>query len=286
MHTKQYWAIIAALFTLCFTTHGYCAVDWQPGPSLKTKAPTLDTAATPDGKWIFVLTKGGLVNIYDAAGILEETIPVAPETDHIAVNGVGTKLLLSSKRTNTVQQLDLTFVADINTDGDPSMGDPQAPVKVVVFSDFQCPYCSKVGILLEYILEHNAETVQIIYKQFPLPFHKEATAAAIASLAAQNQGKFWEMHDLLFQHGKELSEDMIQSLAKEAGLDMKQFNKDLSDAILAERVQQDIEDGRMAGVRGTPTIFVNGRTLEERSPEGLQALVDKELARTKNTSAK
>lgn len=279
MNKRLYWAILAALFALCISTPGYSAVDWESGVTFKTGTPPLDTAMTLDGKWTFVLTEGGLVNIYDKDGSLNDTIRVATEMNRLAINGTGEKLVVSSSRTNSVQQLNLSFIVAINTDGDPSLGDPQAPVKVVIFSDFQCPYCAKVGSLLEYVLEHNPETIQVIYKQFPLPFHKNAQAAAIASLAAQNQGKFWEMHDLLFQHGQELTNDNIETLAKEAGLDMERFNKDMTNADLAEQVNQDIQDGRQAGVRGTPTIIVNGRTLKERSPQGLQSLIDQELAR-------
>lgn len=286
MNTKCYGAIITTLFLLCLTTSGDCAVDWQSAITLQTGGPTLDTAITADGKWTFVLSEGGLVHIYDKDGTLDDTIPVAPEMDRIAVSGAGEKLLLGSSHNNTVQQLNLSFIADINTDGAPSLGNPQAPVKVVVFSDFECPYCAKVGILLEYVLEHNPETVQVIYKQFPLSFHKNAQKAAIASLAAQNQGKFWTMHDLLFQNSKELTGEKIEALAKEAGLDMERFNKDLTNTDLIEQVGQDITDGRLAGVRGTPTIFVNGRILHERSPEGLQALIDRELARIQKASVK
>ncbi len=284
MNKTLFLTIIAALFAIGIATPSYSAVDWETGFSLKTNTPPLDTAITRDGKWTFVLTEGGHINIYGHDGTLNDTIAVAPEIDHLAINGSGEELILTSKRTNSIQQLKVSFVAVINTDGAPSLGSPQAPVKIVLFSDFQCPYCSKVGSLLEYVLEHNPDTVRVVYKQFPLPFHKNALPAAIASLAAQEQGKFWELHDLLFENGKELSKDKIEALAKEAGLEMKRFNKDRTDAALLERVEQDIKDGQQAGVHGTPTIFVNGRSLKDRSPQGLQMLVDQELARIKKSN--
>jgi len=275
------WAITAALCTFIFATPGYSAVDWQPGLVLKTDTPPLDTAITADGKWTFVLTEGGRIRIYDQNGTLDDTIPVRPEMDQIAITATGEKIVLSSRRSKSIQQIDLTFVAVISSDDSPAMGPPRAPVTVVVFSDFQCPYCAKVGALLEYVLEHNPETVRVVFKQFPLSFHKNAHAAAVASLAAHNQGKFWEYHDLLFQHGKELSDDKILALAKEAGLNMKRFRADIKNELLNDRVDLDIQEGQRNGVRGTPTIFVNGRSLKERTPQGLQLQIDQELTRIK-----
>ena len=274
-------AIVAALLVFFIAAPGHCAVDWKPALSLKADAPPLDIAITADGKWTFVLTEGGRIRIYDQAGTLDDTITVNPEMDSLAISGSGEKLLLSSRRTKNIQTIDLSFIAVISNDDSPSMGPPHAPVTVVVFSDFQCPYCAKVGALLEYALEHNPETVRVVFKQFPLSFHKYAQAAAIASLAANNQGKFWEYHDLLFQNGKELNDQKLEALAKEAGLNMKRFRADIKNELLSDRVTQDIQEGQRNGVRGTPTIFVNGRGLDERNPQGLQKLIDQELARTK-----
>ncbi|MDH4320314.1 MAG: thioredoxin domain-containing protein [Desulfobulbaceae bacterium] len=281
MHKTSCQTIIVALLLFLLAAPGYCAVDSKPARTFKTDAPPLDTAITADGKWTFILTEGGRIRIYDQNGTLDDTITVNPEMDSLAISGSGEKLLLSSRRTKNIQTIDLTFVAVINNDDSPSMGPPQAPVTIVIFSDFQCPYCAKVGALLEYALEHNPETVRVVFKQFPLSFHKYAQAAAIASLAANNQGKFWAFHDLLFQHGKELSDQKIEALAKEAGLNMKRFRTDIKNELLSDRVAQDIQEGQRNGVRGTPTIFVNGRSLNERSPQGLQTLIDQELARTK-----
>ncbi|MDH3360206.1 MAG: thioredoxin domain-containing protein [Desulfobulbaceae bacterium] len=284
MNKKHCWIIIAVFLTLFVSTPGHCTVDWTPGMILKVDKQPLDTAITPDGKWTFVLTKGGKICIYDYAGNLNDTIPVTPDVDQIAVTGSGEKLIVSSKTTQIVRQIDITFVANFKVNGAPILGSPDSPVEIVLFSDFQCPYCARIGALLEYAMEQNPETVHVVFKQFPLPFHEFARQAAIASLAAQNQGKFWELHDLLFQSGHELNDKKIEDLAKEAGLDMKRFKADIKDDLLNERVEMDIMEGKINGVRGTPSLFVNGRPLKERSPQDLQLLIDKELARTKNDS--
>ncbi len=274
-------ALLTGLLTLACTATGHAAVDWEAGPVITTKTPPLASAITLDGKWTFVLTRGGAVQVYDASGALDDTIAVDPAMDELAVSGTGDKIVVSSSRTNTVRQYTVTFVTAIDTKGSPFLGAANAPVEVVVFSDFQCPYCAKVGPLLATTLEHNPGKIKIVYKNFPLPFHKFSRAAAIAGLAAQKQGKFWELHDLLFQNGHDLDTDKINALAKQAGLNMARFKADLADPGIAQRVTQDLEEGQRAGVRGTPTIYVNGRELKHRSPEGLQALIDKELAHGK-----
>ena len=286
MNKIHCWMIIVALLAISVATPGHCAVDWTPGIILKTDSAPIDTAITPDGKWTFVLTKSSKIHIYDYAGNLNDTIPVTPDIDQIAITGTGERLIISSKSTKRVQQLNITFVAAFNKDGAPTLGLAEAPVEIVIFSDFQCPYCAKIGALLEYALEQNPETVHIVFKQFPLPFHEHARNAAVASLAAQNQGKFWEMHDLLFQNGKELTDSKIEALAMKAGLDMKTFKADLKDVLLFQRVEMEIMEGKQNGVHGTPTIFVNGRPLQERSPQGIQMLINKELARTKQAAKK
>ena len=263
---------------------GHSTVDWTPGLLYENSSPPIDTALTPDGKWTFVLTKDSKVRIYNFDGTLNDTIAVTPDIDNIAVNATGEKLIISSKLTNRVQQINISFVASFNNDTAPSLGTPEAPVEIVIFSDFQCPYCAKVGSLLEYALEQNPDTVRIIFKNFPLPFHENARAAAIAALAAQNQGKFWEMHDLLFQNHEDLGPDKIKDLAKEAELDTKRFDADMQNALLNQRVDMDIIEGQKNGVHGTPSIYVNGRSLRDRSPQGLQELINQELARIKKTA--
>ena len=279
MKKRTHLALGAALMTMLLAAPGQAVVDWSAGPAIMTKNEPLDTAITLDGKWTFVLTTGGAVQVYGEDGVLNDTIPVDPSTSHLALTGSGSKLILSSQRAKTVQQLDIAFVASIDIKDAPSLGPSQAPVEIVVFSDFQCPYCSKVGELIENILEKNPKTVKVAFKHFPLGFHQYAQNAATAAVAAQAQGKFWEFHDLLFQNNKELTDDKINGLAKQLGLNMKRFKADMASAATLERVTRDMEDGRRAGVQGTPTIFINGRSLKDRSPQGMQMLVDKELAR-------
>ena len=121
--------------------------------------------------------------------------------------------------------------------------------------------------------------MKLVFKNFPLRNHKFAWPAAIAALAANRQGKFWELHDQLYENYNRLSEQKIRELAQQVGLDMEKFDKDMKDPELKALVERDFQEGARAGVRGIPTIFVNGRMLRNRSFQGFQAAIEKELAR-------
>jgi len=137
--------------------------------------------------------------------------------------------------------------------------------------------------LLEQLLEQYPKDVKLVFKQFPLGSHKFAGPAALASLAANDQGKFWPFHDLVFANYNQLSDEKLKELVKEAGLDMAQYEKDVlaNGQRYLEHVRRDLQEGQRNGVRGTPTIFVNGRLLKERSLPGFKAVVEKELAKKK-----
>ena len=130
--------------------------------------------------------------------------------------------------------------------------------------------------LLEQVLENNPDTVKIAFKNMPLRFHKFADPSARAALAAHKQGKFWEFHDKLFAVEK-LSNEAINNVAVELELDMDQFNKDMNSPEIRQLVNKDLLDAQKAGVTGTPTIFINGKKLKNRSLAGFQAMIDKEL---------
>jgi protein-disulfide isomerase len=131
------------------------------------------------------------------------------------------------------------------------------------------------------VLENNPKTVKIVFKNFPIRTHRFAVPAAVAALAANRQGKFWEFHDALFENHNQLNEAKIQQIADELKLNKVQFEKDRRDPLLLEAVRQDFNQGVEAGVNAVPAVFVNGRRLENRSLEGLQELIDRELKNLK-----
>ncbi len=118
-------------------------------------------------------------------------------------------------------------------------------------------------------------------KHFPLPGHSFARKAAIAALAAEKQGKFWEIHEKLFANQRELSDAKVEGIARELGLNMERFNHDLKDSGIASKIDRDVNNGHQANVRGTPTIFVNGKLLNQRNLPGFQQAIEAELKKNK-----
>lgn len=146
----------------------------------------------------------------------------------------------------------------ISTAGDPVLGPAGAKITIIEFSDFQCPYCAKAVAETKEIMR-QMPNVKIVFKQFPLDSHSDAAFGAEVSLAAQAQGKFWEMHDLLYAGFPDLSRARINSYARQLNLDMKRFAAELESHKYKARVQAEEKEGEVAGVDGTPKFFFNGR---------------------------
>ena len=145
------------------------------------------------------------------------------------------------------------------------LGDSNAPTVIVVWSDFQCPFCSKVAPSVNATLDDPElkGKVSFVFKQYPLGFHKQALPAARAALAAGRQGKFFEMHDKIFANQAELADDTYVRWAKELGLNVSTFEKDVADPAIAAQIKADMEEGTKVGVRGTPSLYIgtkNGDT--------------------------
>ena len=138
--------------------------------------------------------------------------------------------------------------------------------------------------VLEQVLEKYPEDVKVAFKNFPLRNHKFAMKAAVAALAAEGQGKFWEFHDLLFENYNKLNDQKIQDIAVAVGLNLEEYEKKKKYPAITRQVRQDLSDGQKAGVRGTPTIFINGIRLRDRSLKGFQAAIDKQLQKLGKTA--
>lgn len=177
------------------------------------------------------------------------------------------------------QPMEDTTVYDIPVGDSYVLGNPNAPITIVEFSDLQCPFCSRFHTPLMEAAKAYPNDVKVIFKNFPLPMHPNARPAAKAALAAGFQGKYYEMVDQLLQNQSALTEDKFKELAGKLGLNVEQFAKDLKDrdAELEAKVNADMELGTKSNVPGTPTYFLNGKKSNARSPEAWKAAIEEAL---------
>ena len=164
----------------------------------------------------------------------------------------------------------------------PSKGPESAPVTIVEFSDFQCPFCSRANNTVNEVVKQYGDKVRLVFRHFPLSFHAEAPKAAEASACADDQKKFWEYHDKLFANQQALKPDDLKKHAADLGLDAARFNECLDSGKHAATVKKDFEEGKKAGVTGTPAFFVNGIALSGAVPaEEFKSIIDAELKKKK-----
>lgn len=180
-------------------------------------------------------------------------------------------------------QEDFDRVYSIDVANAPVRGKNDARVTIVEYSDFQCPFCARAQPMIEALLDKYPDDVRLVYKHFPLSFHKAAKPTAIASVAAHEQGKFWELHDVLFESSASLDPSKIEQYAQQAGLDMERFRRDLAErrSDYEKLVNADYAAGTRIDVRGTPTLYINGKKVRNRTVEGMSAMVEAALAANK-----
>jgi len=163
----------------------------------------------------------------------------------------------------------------------PSKGPDDAPITLVEFSDFECPFCVRVLPTIEQVQQTYGDQVRIVYRQFPLnAIHPNAQLSAEASLCADAQGKFWEMHDAIFEARGKAGADRLKTMASDLGMDSDLFGTCLDSREFQDQVAADLEAGRQAGVTGTPALFINGRFLSGAQPFNVVSrVIDDELTR-------
>jgi len=262
-----------------FSAHG--AMEPSSQRTLDVEEGILDVAVSQTGRRIFVLTPEGQVLVLSGAGQREQRIDVGKNVDAIQAGPTDDTLVLTSRADKQIRVLVLDLVRQIDTSGSPFKGPANAPVVIAEFSEFQCPYCAKLAPVLDEVHRAYPEQVKIVFKHYPLKNHRFAVAAAAASLAADRQGAFWAFHDRLFKHYDSLSHEKIIEISRELGLDQTRFNRDMRDSETMKTLRRDLEEAHKAGVRGAPTVFVNGRMVKDRSPAGFKSLIEEELGKTK-----
>jgi protein-disulfide isomerase len=194
------------------------------------------------------------------------------------IDALGTELkkVASARPAPAPNQPDPNRVVKIPDGNSPFRGKKDAPVTLVEFSDYQCPFCSRAEPLVEEALAKFPDDLKVVFKQFPLTtIHPFAMPASKAALAAGKQGKYWEMHKKLFENQRALGAEDLKKYAGEIGIDVAQWEKDFNSKEIQNQINTEMGEARAAGVRGTPTLFVGGRQLMNRSVDGIKELIDK-----------
>lgn len=146
---------------------------------------------------------------------------------------------------------------------DHAQGNLEADLVIVEYGDYQCPYCGAAYPVLKELMKEFGSQIKFVFRNFPLSeMHQYARPAAIAAEAAHLQGKFWEMHDAIYENQRDLNENLLMKLAEQLNLNIPQFEKDLKSIELAEKVDSDFESGIVSGVNGTPSFFVSGKKFD------------------------
>jgi len=211
------------------------------------------------------------------APVREELELLRGEIEQLSTELEGMKGELAELRKEVAEAEGQEGTVEVSVDDDPALGSEDAPVVIVEFSDFQCPFCRRFHQqTLPLIISEYVETgkVRFVFRDFPLMrIHPQAEPAAQAAECADEQGKFWEMHDLLFERQAEWSGNpqaraIFEGYARELGLDGEEFSACLQEGRYAQEIQKDLQDGVRYGVRGTPAFFINGMKLEGAWPFG------------------
>ncbi|MFN8543155.1 MAG: thioredoxin domain-containing protein [Candidatus Binatia bacterium] len=162
--------------------------------------------------------------------------------------------------------------------GRPAKGDVKAPITIIEFSDYECPFCKRAEPTVTQVLATYGDKIRLVYRDYPLPFHAHARPAANAAACANAQGKFWEYHAKVFA-AADLSDEALKKLAAEAGLDAGKFDACFAKKEFDAAIEKDVNDGQAVGVNGTPAFFINGRMISGAQPfEKFKEIIDEELA--------
>ena len=261
-------------------------LEWTIKKQLNLGTTPLDISTSADGKMIFILVPGEILVYSPLKDEVMNQIPAEEGFDRMTFSAKDNALILSNSSEQTLMIIQLQTVHEISISGLPIKGPENAPVTIAAFNDYQWPYCARLVPLLQQVLEKYPDDVKLVFKNFPLAMHKSAKKGAIAALAANAQGKFWEFHDKLFENHRALNDEKIQEIAEELGLNMEKFNTDMKDPDIQQLITKDMRNGQQAGVRGTPTVFVNGKRLKKRSLQNFQEMIDAELKKRKENSSR
>lgn len=268
------------LTLLALPLPGNATVDLEILQDIAIGAKPIDVAVSEDGYWIYVLTADAQVQVYSPQGELKGSVPVDNGAREITCGPEDEVVFVSNSERQTVQVVRISVVHDFPVAHSPVKGPADAPVTLTLFTDFECSYCARLAPVLDQVHQQYPDNVKIVFKNYPLRMHRFAQQAAVAALAANELGQFWPFHDRLFQNYNRLNAQKVEAIREELGLDPEKFRVFMNDPAMQQRVRDDLQQGTAAGVRGTPTVYINGRKMPYRlSLAGFRKAIDEALAK-------
>lgn len=268
------WATICVLVLIPAAV----SATFEAESVIKTKldAPILDVATNAEENLAFLLTKGAvLIYSIDEKAVLDR-IPLDGPFDRISLLD-DERLVVTDSTTAQLNVIQFNRIYDIDLSGRYFKGPADAKVTLVVFDDYQCPYCARLEKFVEQVLAQFPSEVKYVIKHYPLASHSFAQRGAMAALAAGRQGKFWEFHSRLLENHNQVSEQKILEVAGELGLDLEAFKKDRELPESRALIKADVENGKAVGVSGTPSVFLNGKRIANRNLSRLPELIIREM---------
>jgi glutaredoxin len=257
----------------------HAEVSYEAILTTDLETSVVDVATDPDEDLVFLLTQTAVLFYSPKEKAVIDRIPLSETFDRIALLD-NDRLILTGAEPSRISIIHYDRIYPIDITDRAFKGPADAKVTIVVFDDYQCPYCARLERFIEQVLEQFPTGVKYVIKHFPLPSHSFAHQGAMAALAAGKQGKFWEFHSRLLENHDKVNEQKILDIAGELELDMDQFAKDRQLASSRLLIQEDVKNGKAIGVTGTPSAFINGKRIRNRELGTLPELIIRELGNT------
>ena len=274
------YSLIALCLIITVLLTGVCnaAVYHNVKKRLKLESTPIDIKMSRGGRWLYVLTKEGDLRVYSYQGNFLGMFKVGKSFDQIEPGTTDEEVYLKSKKKKTIQVINVTIRHAIDTKNSPFKGRADAPVTIVEYTDFECPYCARLQSMFDELIRLYPKKIKIVYKNYPLSSHANAGKAAAIVMAAHIKGDFWPVHNRIFENYRRLNDERLAQIRSEFGFDTPEFEKLMNSSDVQEMIRSDIAQGKSIGVKGTPTVFINGKRVKNKSFEGLKQAIDQALA--------